>query len=179
MGHIELATPVSHIWYFKALPSRIGLMLDITPRLLERVLYFARYIVIDPGSTPLEPKSLMSDAEYKSAREMYGDEFKAGMGAEAVREILAAIDLEELAADLRQKLAESSGQKKAKIIKRLEVVEAFRKSGNRPEWMILEALPVLPADIRPMVQLDGGRFAASDINELYRRVINRNNRLKA
>ena len=178
MGHIELATPVSHIWYFKALPSRIGLMLDITPRLLERVLYFARYIVIDPGSTPLEPKSLMSDAEYKSAREMYGDEFKAGMGAEAVREILAAIDLEELAADLRQKLAESSGQKKAKIIKRLEVVEAFRKSGNRPEWMILEALPVLPADIRPMVQLDGGRFAASDINELYRRVINRNNRLK-
>ena len=178
MGHIELATPVSHIWYFKALPSRIGLMLDITPRLLERVLYFARYIVIDPGSTPLEPKSLMSDAEYKSAREMYGDEFKAGMGAEAVREILAAIDLEELATDLRQKLAESSGQKKAKIIKRLEVVEAFRKSGNRPEWMILEALPVLPADIRPMVQLDGGRFAASDINELYRRVINRNNRLK-
>ena len=178
MGHIELATPVSHIWYFKALPSRIGLMLDITPRLLERVLYFARYIVIDPGSTPREPKSLMSDAEYKSAREMYGDEFKAGMGAEAVREILAAIDLEELAADLRKKLGESSGQKKAKIIKRLEVVEAFRKSGNRPEWMILEALPVLPADIRPMVQLDGGRFAASDINELYRRVINRNNRLK-
>ncbi len=178
MGHIELATPVSHIWYFKALPSRIGLMLDITPRLLERVLYFARYIVIDPGSTPLEPKSLMSDAEYKSAREMYGDEFKAGMGAEAVREILAAIDLDELAKDLRGKLAESSGQKKAKIIKRLEVVEAFRKSENRPEWMILEALPVLPADIRPMVQLDGGRFAASDINELYRRVINRNNRLK-
>ena len=178
MGHIELATPVSHIWYFKALPSRIGLMLDITPRLLERVLYFGRYIVIDPGSTPLEPKSLMTDAEYKSAREMYGDEFKAGMGAEAVREILAAIDLDELATDLRKKLAESSGQKKAKIIKRLEVVEAFRKSGNRPEWMILEALPVLPADIRPMVQLDGGRFAASDINELYRRVINRNNRLK-
>ncbi len=178
MGHIELATPVSHIWYFKALPSRIGLMLDITPRLLERVLYFGRYIVIDPGSTPLEPKALMTDAEYKSAREMYGDEFKAGMGAEAVREILAAINLDELAADLRKKLAESSGQKKAKIIKRLEVVEAFRKSGNRPEWMILEALPVLPADIRPMVQLDGGRFAASDINELYRRVINRNNRLK-
>ena len=178
MGHIELATPVSHIWYFKALPSRIGLMLDITPRLLERVLYFGRYIVIDPGSTPLEPKALMTDAEYKSAREMYGDEFKAGMGAEAVRDILAAINLDELAADLRKKLAESSGQKKAKIIKRLEVVEAFRKSGNRPEWMILEALPVLPADIRPMVQLDGGRFAASDINELYRRVINRNNRLK-
>ncbi|MBR2930208.1 MAG: DNA-directed RNA polymerase subunit beta' [Clostridia bacterium] len=178
MGHIELASPVSHIWYFKALPSRIGLMLDITPRLLERVLYFARYIVIDPGMTPLEAKQLLTDAEYKSAREKYGDDFKAGMGAEAVRELLAAIDLEELAAELREKLAESSGQKKTKIIKRLEVVEAFRKSGNRPEWMILDVLPVLPADIRPMVQLDGGRFAASDINELYRRVINRNNRLK-
>ena len=178
MGHIELATPVSHIWYFKALPSRIGLMLDITPRLLERVLYFARYIVIDAGMTPLEPKQLLNDAEYRSAREKYGDEFKAGMGAEAIKELLAAIDLEALAAELREKLAESSGQKKVKIIKRLEVVESFRKSGNRPEWMILEALPVLPADIRPMVQLDGGRFAASDINELYRRVINRNNRLK-
>ena len=178
MGHIELATPVSHIWYFKALPSRIGLMLDITPRLLERVLYFARYIVIDAGMTPLEPKQLLNDAEYRSAREKYGDDFKAGMGAEAIKELLAAIDLDELANDLREKLAESAGQKKVKIIKRLEVVEAFRKSGNRPEWMILEALPVLPADIRPMVQLDGGRFAASDINELYRRVINRNNRLK-
>ena len=178
MGHIELATPVSHIWYFKALPSRIGLMLDITPRLLERVLYFARYIVIDPGMTALEEKQLLTDAEYKSAREKYGDDFKAGMGAEAVKELLAAIDLDKLANELREKLAESQGQKKAKIIKRLEVVEAFRKSGNRPEWMILEALPVLPADIRPMVQLDGGRFAASDINELYRRVINRNNRLK-
>ena len=178
MGHIELATPVSHIWYFKALPSRIGLMLDITPRLLERVLYFARYIVIDAGMTPLEPKQLLNDAEYRSAREKYGDEFKAGMGAEAIKELLAAIDLEALAKELREKLAESSGQKKVKIIKRLEVVESFRKSGNRPEWMILEALPVLPADIRPMVQLDGGRFAASDINELYRRVINRNNRLK-
>ena len=178
MGHIELATPVSHIWYFKALPSRIGLMLDITPRLLERVLYFARYIVIDAGMTPLEPKQLLNDTEYRSAREKYGDDFKAGMGAEAIKELLAAIDLDELANDLREKLAESSGQKKVKIIKRLEVVESFRKSGNRPEWMILEALPVLPADIRPMVQLDGGRFAASDINELYRRVINRNNRLK-
>ena len=178
MGHIELATPVSHIWYFKALPSRIGLMLDITPRLLERVLYFARYIVIDAGMTPLEPKQLLNDAEYRSAREKYGDEFKAGMGAEAIKELLASIDLDALATELREKLAESSGQKKVKIIKRLEVVESFRKSGNRPEWMILEALPVLPADIRPMVQLDGGRFAASDINELYRRVINRNNRLK-
>ena len=178
MGHIELACPVSHIWYFKALPSRIGLMLDITPRLLERVLYFARYIVIDPGMTPLEAKQLLTDAEYRSAREKYGDDFKAGMGAEAVRDLLAAIDLDAMSAELRQKLQESSGQKKVKIIKRLEVVEAFRKSGNRPEWMILEVLPVLPADIRPMVQLDGGRFAASDINELYRRVINRNNRLK-
>ena len=178
MGHIELATPVSHIWYFKALPSRIGLMLDITPRLLERVLYFSRYIVIDPGMTSLEPRQLLTDAEYKSNREKYGDDFKAGMGAEAIRELLAAIDLDKLAEELRTKLAESSGQKKGKIIKRLEVVESFRKSGNRPEWMILEVLPVLPADIRPMVQLDGGRFAASDINELYRRVINRNNRLK-
>ena len=178
MGHIELATPVSHIWYFKALPSRIGLMLDITPRLLERVLYFARYIVIDAGMTPLEPKQLLNDAEYRSAREKYGDDFKAGMGAEAIKELLASIDLEALATELREKLAESSGQKKVKIIKRLEVVESFRKSGNRPEWMILEALPVLPADIRPMVQLDGGRFATSDLNELYRRVINRNDRLK-
>ena len=178
MGHIELACPVSHIWYFKALPSRIGLMLDITPRLLERVLYFSRYIVIDRGTTPLEEKQLLTDAEYKSAREKYGDDFKAGMGAEAVRELLAAIDLDALAAELRERLAESAGQKKTKIIKRLEVVEAFRKSGNRPEWMILDVIPVLPADIRPMVQLDGGRFAASDINELYRRVINRNNRLK-
>ena len=178
MGHIELAAPVSHIWYFKALPSRIGLMLDLTPRLLERVLYFARYIVIDPGNTPLEPKQLLTEAEYKNAKEKYEDDFKAGMGAEAIRELLRAIDLDELSRELREKLAEASGQKKAKVIKRLEVVEAFRKSGNRPEWMILEALPVLPADIRPMVQLDGGRFAASDINELYRRVINRNNRLK-
>ncbi len=178
MGHIELACPVSHIWYFKALPSRIGLMLDITPRLLERVLYFSRYIVIEPGTTPLEPRQLLTDAEYQSAREKYGDEFRAGMGAEAIRELLAAINLEELATELRTKLAESSGQKKTKIIKRLEVVEAFRRSGNRPEWMVLEVLPVLPADIRPMVQLDGGRFAASDYNELYRRVITRNNRLK-
>ena len=178
MGNIELAAPVSHIWYFKALPSRMGAILDMSTRLLERVLYFARYIVIDPGSTPLEKKQLLTDAEYKSAREKYDDDFRAGMGAEAVRELLAEIDLEALSKELRGKLAESSGPKKVKIIKRLEIVEAFRKSGNRPEWMILETIPVLPADIRPMVQLDGGRFAASDINELYRRVINRNNRLK-
>ena len=178
MGHIKLAAPVSHIWYFKALPSRIGAMLDMSTRLLERVLYFARYIVIDPGNTPLEKRQLLTDAEYRSAMEKYVGEFKAGMGAEAIRELLAEIDLEALSAELREKLAEASGPKKVKIIKRLEIVEAFRKSGNRPEWMILENLPVLPADIRPMVQLDGGRFAASDINELYRRVINRNNRLK-
>ena len=178
MGSIELAAPVSHIWYFKAVPSRMGLVLDMSPRLLERVIYFSRYIVIDPGNTPLEKKQLLTDAEYKSARERYEDDFKAGMGAEAVRELLAEIDVEKLAAELKEQLAESSGQKKVKIIKRLEVIEAFRKSGNRPEWMILETLPVLPPDIRPMTQLDGGRFATSDINELYRRVINRNNRLK-
>ena len=178
MGSIELAAPVSHIWYFKAVPSRMGLVLDMSPRLLERVIYFARYIVIDPGNTPLEKKQLLTDAEYKSARERYEDDFRAGMGAEAIRELLAEIDIEKLAAELKAQLAESSGQKKVKIIKRLEVIEAFRKSGNRPEWMILETLPVLPPDIRPMTQLDGGRFATSDINELYRRVINRNNRLK-
>ncbi len=178
MGNIELAAPVSHIWYFKALPSRMGAILDMSTRLLERVLYFARYIVIDPGNTPLEKKQLLTDAEYKSAKEKYEDDFKAGMGAEAVRELLAEIDLEKLSKELRDKLAEATGPKKIKIIKRLEIVEAFRKSGNRPEWMILDTIPVLPADIRPMVQLDGGRFAASDINELYRRVINRNNRLK-
>ena len=178
MGNIELAAPVSHIWYFKALPSRMVLMLDIPAKSLERVLYFARYIVVDPGSTPLEKKQILTDAEYKSAKEKYEDDFRAGMGAEAIRELLAEINLEELSRELREKLVEATGPKKAKIIKRLEVVEAFRKSGNRPEWMILETIPVLPADIRPMVQLDGGRFAASDINELYRRVINRNNRLK-
>ena len=178
MGSIELAAPVSHIWYFKAVPSRMGLVLDMSPRLLERVIYFARYIVIDPGNTPLEKKQLLTDDEYRSARERYEDDFRAGMGAEAIRELLAEIDVEKLAAELKAQLAESAGQKKVKIIKRLEVIEAFRKSGNRPEWMILETLPVLPPDIRPMTQLDGGRFATSDINELYRRVINRNNRLK-
>ncbi len=178
MGNIELAAPVSHIWYFKALPSRMGAILDMTTRLLERVLYFARYVVIDPGTTPLEKKQLLNDAEFKSAKEKYGDAFRAGMGAEAIKELLAEVDLEELSKDLKEKLREATGPKKVKIIKRLEIVEAFRKSGNRPEWMILDTIPVLPADIRPMVQLDGGRFAASDINELYRRVINRNNRLK-
>ena len=180
MGNIELAAPVSHIWYFRAIPSRMGLILDMSPRLLERVLYFIRYIVIDPGNTPLEKKQLLNDVEYRIAREKYEDDFKAGMGAEAIRELLREIDLDKLSEELKQSLAESSGQgqKKVKIIKRLEVVEAFRKSGNRPEWMILDTIPVLPPEIRPMVQLDGGRFATSDINELYRRVINRNDRLK-
>ena len=178
MGNIELAAPVSHIWYFKAIPSRMGLILDMPPRLLERVLYFSRYVVIDPGTTPLEKKQLLTDAEYNDARMKYENDFRAGMGAEAVRELLCEIDLEELSRDLKEKLAQSSGQKKLKIIKRLEVVEAFRKSNNRPEWMILDTIPVLPPEIRPMVQLDGGRFATSDLNELYRRVINRNDRLK-
>ncbi len=178
MGNIELAAPVSHIWYFKAIPSRMGLILDMPPRLLEKVLYFVKYVVIDPGNTPLEKKQLLTDAEYNDARMKYEDDFKAGMGAEAIRELLKEIDLEELSRDLKEKLAQSSGQKKFKIIKRLEVVEAFRKSGNRPEWMILDTIPVLPPEIRPMVQLDGGRFATSDLNELYRRVINRNDRLK-
>ena len=178
MGNIELAAPVSHIWYFRAIPSRMSILLDISPKLLERVLYFARYIVIDPGNTPLEKKQLLTDAEYKSAREKYEDDFRAGMGAEAVRELLMELDLDKLSAELREKLVDASAQKKAKLIKRLEVVEAFRKSGNRPEWMILDTIPVLPPDIRPMVQLDGGRFATSDLNDLYRRVINRNDRLK-
>ncbi len=192
MGNIELAAPVSHIWYFKALPSRIGAMLDMSTRLLERVLYFARYIVIDPGKdTGFKEKQLLTDAEYKTALEKGYDEhgFRAGMGAEAIKELLARIDLDKLSAELRKELEttkkeggskerEFAGPKKVKTIKRLEIVESFRKSGNRPEWMILDTIPVLPADIRPMVQLDGGRFAASDINELYRRVINRNNRLK-
>jgi len=178
MGHIELAAPVSHIWYFKAIPSRMGLLLDMSPRLLERVLYFARYIVIDPGSTPLEEKQLLTDDEYRSAYAKYENDFRAGMGAEAVKELLQRIDIEKLSKELKEELATASGQKKVRIIKRLEVVEGFRKSGNKPEWMILEALPVIPPDIRPMVQLDGGRFATSDLNELYRRVINRNNRLK-
>ncbi len=178
MGHIELAAPVSHIWYFRAIPSRIGVLLDISPRLLERVLYFAQYIVIDPGSTPLQKMQLLKDTEYREARERYEDDFRAGMGAEAIKELLAEIDVEALSEQLRAELDAATGQKKLKIIKRLDVVEAFRKSGNRPEWMILDVVPVLPPEIRPMVQLDGGRFATSDLNDLYRRVINRNNRLK-
>ncbi len=178
MGHIELAAPVSHIWYFRAIPSRMGLLLDISPRLLEKVLYFGQYIVIDPGSTPLERNQLLSDREYRDMYEKYENDFRVGMGAEAIKELLAALDIPKLAEDLKAELLTASGQKKVKIIKRLEVVEAFRKSGNKPEWMILDVIPVLPPDIRPMVQLDGGRFATSDLNDLYRRVINRNNRLK-
>ncbi len=178
MGHIELAAPVSHIWYFRAIPSRMGLLLDISPRLLEKVLYFAQYIVIDPGNTPLMKYQLLKESEYRAYYDRYEDDFKVGMGAEAIKELLSEIDIDALAAQLRRELAESTGQKKVRIIKRLEVVEAFKKSGNRPEWMILDVIPVIPPDIRAMVQLDGGRFASSDLNDLYRRVINRNNRLK-
>ena len=178
MGHIELATPVSHIWYFKGIPSRMGLMLDLTPRQLEKVLYFANYIVIDPGDTPLERCQLLTERDYRDMREKYEDDFEAGIGAEAIQKLLAAIDCDKLAEELHEQLETANGQKKAKIVKRLECVEAFRASGNRPEWMIITVLPVIPPEIRPMVQLDGGRFATSDLNDLYRRVINRNNRLK-
>ncbi len=178
MGHIELATPVSHIWYFKGIPSRMGLLLDISPRILEKVLYFANYIVTEPGETPLIKNQILSEKEYRDMREKYEDDFQAGMGAEAVKQLLADIDLEQLSAQLHAELRSAAGQKKARIVKRLEVVDAFRISGNKPEWMIIDVLPVIPPEIRPMVQLDGGRFATSDLNDLYRRVINRNNRLK-
>ena len=178
MGHIELAAPVSHIWYFKGIPSRMGLILDLSPRVLEKVLYFASYIVLDQGETSLEYKQVLSEREYQDARETWGNKFRVGMGAEAIKELLQAIDLEAEAAELKAGLKESTGQKRARIIKRLEVVEAFRESGNEPSWMIMDAIPVIPPDLRPMVQLDGGRFATSDLNDLYRRIINRNNRLK-
>ncbi|MDN5348208.1 MAG: DNA-directed polymerase subunit beta, partial [Clostridia bacterium] len=178
LGHIELAAPVSHIWYFKGIPSRMGLILDMSPRALEKVLYFVSYIVTDPGDTPLLKKQLLTEAEYREYREKYGSRFEAGMGAEAIKKLLQEIDLDQLAKELRQELKESSGQRKIRAIRRLEVVEAFRQSGNRPEWMILDVIPVIPPELRPMVQLDGGRFATSDLNDLYRRVINRNNRLK-
>ena len=178
MGHIELAAPVSHIWYFKGIPSRMGLILDISPRILERVLYFASYIVLDPGDTPLTYKQILSEQEYSDAKDQYGDRFRAGMGAESVQELLRAIDLEKEAADLTEELKNANGQKRARIVKRLDVIEAFRASGNKPEWMIMTVIPVIPPDLRPMVQLDGGRFATSDLNDLYRRIINRNNRLR-
>ena len=177
MGHIELACPVSHIWYFKGIPSRMGLILDISPRDLEKVLYFAKHIVIDPGDTPLEKYQTLDEKDYEEYRLRYEDDFRAGMGAEAIKELLAEIDLEDLSAKLKEEMESASGQKRAKALKRLEVVEAFRQSGNRPEWMILDVVPVIPPEIRPMVQLEGGRFATSDLNDLYRRVINRNNRL--
>ena len=179
MGRIELAAPVSHIWYFKGIPSRMGLILDISPRTLEKVLYFASYVVLDPGVTSLQYKQVLSEKEYREEVEKYGSStaFRVGMGAEAIQELLKAIDLEKDSAELRKQLIDASGQKRARIIKRLEVVEAFLSSGNRPEWMIMDVIPVIPPDIRPMVQLDGGRFATSDLNDLYRRIINRNNRL--
>ncbi|MDO4765346.1 MAG: DNA-directed RNA polymerase subunit beta' [Eubacteriales bacterium] len=177
MGHIKLAAPVSHIWYFKGIPSRMGLILDISPKKLEKVLYFASYIVLDPGETSLRYKQVLSDKDYHEALDNYGDTFRVGLGAEAIQEILTAIDLEKESKELKQALKDTKGQKKARIIKRLEVIEAFRSSDNRPEWMILTHIPVIPPDLRPMVQLDGGRFATSDLNDLYRRVINRNNRL--
>ncbi len=178
MGHIELAAPVSHIWYFKGIPSRMGLILDISPRYLEKVLYFASYIVLDPGETTLEYKQILTESEYREAEREFGNKFRVGMGAEAVKELLENIDLEEESAALKEEFEASNGQKRARIVKRLEVVEAFRNSDNKPEWMIMDAIPVIPPDIRPMVQLDGGRFATSDLNDLYRRIINRNNRLK-
>ncbi len=178
MGHIELAAPVSHIWYFKGIPSRMGLILDMSPRALEKVLYFASYIVIEGGDTPLYEKQLLTESEFRDAYEKYGNKFKAMMGAEAIKALLQKIDLEAESKDLKSQLKDASGQKKIRITRRLEVIEAFRKSGNRPEWMILDVIPVIPPDLRPMVQLDGGRFATSDLNDLYRRVINRNNRLK-
>ena len=178
VGHIALAAPVSHIWYFKGIPSRMGLILDISPRTLEKVLYFASYIVLDPGKTSLQFKQVLSEKEYRDAVENFGyGSFRVGMGAEAIQELLKGIDLEKDSEDLRKQLKDATGQKRARIIKRLEVVEAFRNSGNKPEWMIMTVIPVIPPDIRPMVQLDGGRFATSDLNDLYRRIINRNNRL--
>ncbi|MCI6228137.1 MAG: DNA-directed RNA polymerase subunit beta', partial [Clostridiales bacterium] len=178
MGHIELAAPCSHIWYFKGIPSRMGLVLDISPKVLEKVLYFAAYIVTDPGDAPLARNQVLTEKEYRDMREKYEDDFRAGMGAEAIKELLEQIDLDQLSNQLREELKTASSQKKLRIVKRLEVVEAFRESGNKPSWMIMDVLPVIPPDIRPMIQLDGGRFATSDLNDLYRRVINRNNRLK-
>ena len=178
MGHIELAAPVSHIWYFKGIPSRMGLILDLSPRTLEKVLYFANYIVLDPADSGLQYKQVLTEKEYQDAREAYGYNFRVGMGAESIMELLKAIDLEKDAEELKTELVDATGQKRARIIKRLEVVESFRESGNRPEWMIMTAIPVIPPDLRPMVQLDGGRVATSDLNDLYRRIINRNNRLK-
>ena len=178
MGHIELASPCSHIWFFKGVPSKMGLVLDMSPRDLEEVLYFVSYVVIDPGQAPLEKKQTLSDKEYRAYYEKYGNTFKVGMGAEAIQELLKEVDVSAEVEALRKELEDTTGQKRIRLVKRLDCLVAFEESGNRPEWMILEALPVIPPDIRPMIQLDGGRFATSDLNDLYRRIINRNNRLK-
>ena len=178
MGHIELAAPVSHIWYFKGIPSRMGLILDISPKVLEKVLYFAAYIVLESDTKEIQVKQVLSEREYQKAKEDFGDTFRVGMGAESIQELLQRIDLDKESKELKAELKTSTGQKRARIIKRLEVIEAFRESGNNPDWMILTVIPVIPPDLRPMVQLDGGRFATSDMNDLYRRIINRNNRLK-
>ena len=178
MGHIELAAPVSHIWYFKGIPSRMGLILDMSPRSLEKVLYFVSYIVTEPGDTSLMKKQLLTETEYREYRDKYEGRFRASMGAEAIKELLDELDLDKLNDELRIELKEVSGQRRIRAIRRLEVVEAFKQSGNTPSWMILDVVPVIPPELRPMVQLDGGRFATSDLNDLYRRVINRNNRLK-
>ena len=167
MGHIELAAPVSHIWYFKGIPSRMGLILDVSPRSLEKVLYFASYIVLDAGDTPLMKKQLLTENEFREYSVKYGSNFKVGMGAEAIKQLLEELDLDKMSVDLRAELNSSSGQRKIRAIRRLEVVEAFRKSGNKPSWMIMDVVPVIPPELRPMVQLDGGRFATSDLNDLY------------
>ena len=178
LGHIELAAPVSHIWYLKGIPSRMGLLLDMSPKVLEKVIYFVNYIVLDPGDTPLLRKQLLNEREYRELKEQYENKFKVGIGAEAIKELLKQVELEKLCEELKQEISNSTGQRRNRAIRRLEVAEGFRNSGNRPEWMIMEVLPVIPPELRPMVQLDGGRFATSDLNDLYRRVINRNNRLK-
>ncbi|MDD3879361.1 MAG: DNA-directed RNA polymerase subunit beta', partial [Syntrophomonas sp.] len=178
MGHIELAAPVCHIWYLKGIPSRMGLLLDMSPKVLEKVIYFVSYIVLDPGDTPLLKKQLLNEREYRENRDRYGEAFKAGIGAEAVKSLLYGVELDKMSSELKEEISTTTGQRKSRAIKRLEVVESFRLSGNEPVWMILDVLPVIPPDLRPMVQLDGGRFATSDLNDLYRRVINRNNRLK-
>ena len=178
LGHIELAAPCSHIWYFKGIPSRMGLLLNISPRQLEKVIYFVSYIVLDGGDTPLEKMSLLTETEYRENKEKYGNGFRAGIGAEAIKELLEEMDLDALYEELKEEVRNTTGQRNVKAVRRLEVVEAFKNSNNKPSWMILDVLPVIPPEIRPMVQLDGGRFATSDLNDLYRRVINRNNRLK-
>ena len=178
MGHIELASPCSHIWFFKGVPSKMGLVLDMSPRDLEEVLYFVSYVVLDPGSAPLGKKQTLSDKEYRAYYEKYGNSFKVGMGAEAIKTLLKEVDIDKEVASLRAELESATGQKRIRLVKRLDCLVAFQESGNRPEWMILDVIPVIPPDLRPMIQLDGGRFATSDLNDLYRRIINRNNRLK-